>query len=143
MALKPWDEVGPGPLAFPIKGHTYVLADSYKTGLRVHNLVKDPDGLKGKTTEDLWRLALGDLYDEMVKADVPPEALARAGITALTFYQYGRAAAEFVWENDLDPEALAAAAAQVTKGQTGSSSTGGARKTRSPGSTSGTRPRKR
>jgi len=144
MALKSWDEVGPDPLTFPIGGRTYVLRDTLKTGLHILELFADEDELKGMTNADLWRLGLGDLYDEMVENGAPGEAIARAGVTALTFYRHGRAAAEFIWENDLDPEALAAAAAQVKqKDQAASSSTGEASETPSPASTSGTRSRKK
>lgn len=143
MALKSWDEVGPEPLAFPIGGHTYVLRESYKTGLRIQRLFADEKAIAGMTNADLWKLGLGDLYDEMVKADVPSEAVARAGITALTFYRHGRAAAEFIWENDLDPEALAAAAAQVQAKDQTETSTGAVKGTRSRASTSGTRSRRK
>lgn len=146
MALKPWEEIAPEPLAFPIAGRTFTVKPlSYKDGLRVEALFASEK--VEITNEELWRLGLGDTFDEMVEAGVPPAAVARAGMAAITDYQRGRAAAELIWESGLNPEALAAAATAAKqqspgksqKGSTRSTGTAAAGKTPTRASGSGTR----
>jgi len=112
MTLKPWDEIAPEPLAFPIGGRTFTVQPmTYKDGLRLEHLLDDPKAREGLTNRDLWQLGLGDTFDQMVDAGVTTDAIARAGLAAITDYQHGRAAAEVIWESGLHPQALADQAA--------------------------------
>lgn len=141
MALKAWEEFTPEPLSFPIGGKRYVVKPlGYKAGLRIEEILSS-DSLEGVTNEDLWRLGLGETFNEMVADDVSPKAIARAGMATITDYRHGREAAELVWEAGLDPEALTAAATAVTQQRESASSTGTgeANETQQPASTSGTR----
>lgn len=147
MSLKPWEDLAPEPLAFPIGGRIFTVKPlSYKDGLNLEHLLSDAEARDGLTDRDLWRLMLGDTFDEMVEAGVAPQPLARAGMAALADHQRGREAAEAIWESGVSPEALAAAATAATrktksskKASTRSTGSGAARKTPSRASTSGTR----
>lgn len=158
MALRAYEEIAPDPLAFPIGGKTYVVAQpGYLTGLKLQQLVAgdlDVEAEFGNDAEGLWRLILGPTFEQMRKDNVPGEALARAAFTALTDYKFGRTAAEKVWETGIDPKALASAMQQMAtkppsstapkaKGSTRSRSTASASGTRKPASTSRTTSRKR
>lgn len=149
MPLKAYEEFAPEPLTFPIGGKLYELPPlDYRLGLRLQQILAgEDDSLDGAKGEDLFRLVLGSLWDEMKTDGVPLDAMNRAGFAALADYQYGRAMAEKVWENGLDPEALAAAlTAAAPKGRkrpadrkTRSTPTAAASSTRSRASGSGTR----
>lgn len=110
MPLKAYEEIAPEPLAFPIGGKMYVCPPvGFKEGLRLTEIIQA--GAQAQTpesAEDLWRMILGTAYDEMKADNVPGDALARAGFAALTDFQFGRDAAEAVWESGADPKALAA-----------------------------------
>jgi hypothetical protein len=110
MPLKAYEEIAPEPLAFPINGKLYVVPPvGFQTGLRLTEIIQaGPSVQTPETAEDLWRMILGPAYDEMKTDDVPGDALARAGFAALTDFQFGRDAAEAVWESGADPKALAA-----------------------------------
>jgi hypothetical protein len=108
MALSEYQTFATPPLAFPINGKTYTLKPlSIEAGLRLAGAIEDGDAelddLKG---ESLWRLLLGDTWDEMRTDGVPLEAATRAGLTALADHQQGRAFAEVIWETGADPKAL-------------------------------------
>lgn len=143
MPLKPYEEFAQEPLAFPIGGKTYTVPPlGYIDGIRLSRVFAGEDkSLDDAPPEEGWRLVLGSAFDEMVADKVPMEALARAGFTAMTDFQYGRQQAERVWESGLDPKALAAAmkqAAEQVAASMASSSTAAARRTRSRASTTGT-----
>lgn len=108
MPLKPYEEFAPEKLAFPIGGKLYVVEPvGYKEGLRLTEMIASKPGAEFKeTAEDIWRLVLGKAYDAMKKDNVPGDALARAAFAALTDFQFGRDAAETVWESGVDPKAL-------------------------------------
>lgn len=142
MALKPWSEVCPEPLAFPIGGKVYVVPELGKDdGIKLQYVLAGKDhSLDGEDPEVGWRLVMGPVWDEMAADGVSSLAMSRAAFAALADLTQGRAAAEKVWESGIDPEALAAAmAATQTNPQTRSSSTAAVTKTRSRASTSGTR----
>lgn len=141
MALKAYEEFAEAPLAFPIGGKVYAVpAVSYLTGIRLTRIFTGEDkSLEGKPPEDGWRLVLGSAWDEMAADDVPMDAMSRAGLAAIADFQFGRAAAELVWESNVSPEELAAATAANRKERRATQrSTGTGRKTRSRASTSGT-----
>ena len=141
MPLKAFEDFAPEPLAFPIGGKVYTaklvgMAD----GLRLQRVIEGKDDSLSKAEpEVLWRMVLGDAWDEMMADNVPIEAASRAALAALADFQFGRAEAERVWEAGISPEALAARAAASRQESTPSTRTGGAAKTRRRASTSGTR----
>ena len=136
MPLKAYEEFAQEPLAFPVGGKVYVVPPlGFTDGIRLQRvLAGEDDSLTDAPAEDGWRLVLGSAFDEMVADKVPIEAIARAGFTAMTDFQFGREQAERVWEAGLDPKALAAAVTAareaLDKGSTPSSSTGAANGTR-------------
>lgn len=141
MALKAYEEFAEEPLTFPIGGKLYVVPPlSYHTGIRLTRIISGEDhSLDGKPAEDGWRLVLGPCWDEMVSDDVPMDAMSRAGLAAISDFQFGRAAAERVWEANISPEALAVAVAANRKQKRAArTSTATARKTHSRASSSGT-----
>lgn len=109
MPLKPYEEFA-DPLAFPIGGRVYTVPPlPYRAGLRLQRILAGEDTAEDLPAEDLWRMVMGDAWDQMVADDVPLEAMSRAGIAAVADFRWGRATAENVWESGVDPEALAAA----------------------------------
>ena len=143
MPLKAYEEFAQEPLAFPIGGKVYTVPPlGFADGIRLQRvLAGDDDTLDDAPAEEGWRLVLGSAFDEMVADKVPMEALARAGFTAMTDFQFGREQAERVWEAGLDPKALADAVAAATKAvadSTPSRSTGAANATRKRASSTGT-----
>lgn len=119
MALKAYEEFAPEPLVFPIGSKRYEVPPlGYREGIRLQGILAGTDhSLDGKDPTEGWRLVLGTAWDEMVADDVPIEALSRAGFTAMTDFQFGRTAAENVWESGISPEALAAAMAATQTSQ--------------------------
>ena len=147
MPLKAYEEFAQEPLAFPISGKVYVVPPlGFTDGVRLQRvLAGEDDSLNNAPAEEGWRLILGTAWDEMVADNVPIEAIARAGFTAMTDFQFGREQAERVWEAGLDPKALAeavTAAREQLTGLTPSPSTGAANGTRKRASTTTTSSRK-
>lgn len=142
MPLKAYEEFAQEPLAFPIGGKVYTVPPlGFTDGITLQRVISgEPTELTDAPVEDGWKLILGPVFDEMVADKVPMEAIARAGFTAMTDFQFGREAAERVWESQLDPKALAEAvtAASSLADSRPSSSTGAARKTRKRATTTGT-----
>lgn len=135
MPLKAYEEFAQEPLAFPVAGKVYVVPPlGFTDGIRLQRvLAGEDDSLTNAPAEDGWRLILGTVFDEMVADKVPMEAIARAGFTAMTDFQFGREQAERVWEAGLDPKALAEAilaARDQLADSTPSPSTGAANETR-------------
>lgn len=140
MALKAFEEFLEEPLVIPIGGKAYVvppvdalngvrLSDSFLAA-RSGNSTSDVDD---ETELDLYKRALGAAYDDLVADGVPFPALMRAGKTALYDFMAGRDAAENYWNTgSLSGEATPSPAEGT------STSTGAAKKTQKPASTSGT-----
>lgn len=150
MALKAYEEIAPEPLAFPIGGKLYTVPPvGFQTGLRLTEMIQAGPQVQSKeTAEDLWRMILGPAYEEMKADNVPGDALARAGFAALTDFQFGRDAAEAVWESGADPKALTEimlkrAAEKTPPASTRSRSTASGTRTRKPASTRSTTSRTR
>lgn len=136
MALSAYEEFAKEPLVFPIGGKNYTLKPvDIPTGHKLLGLIngKDKDFAKAPS-EELWKLLLGDLWEEFEKDGVPQEAAVRAGLTALADWQYDRETAEAAWEAGADPKALQAymqaKAATANRATRRSTSTGAAKKTR-------------
>lgn len=135
MALSAYEEFANEPLVFPIGGKNYVCKPvSIPAGRKLAALINGRDKEFAKApSEDLWRLVLGDLWDQFEADGVPQAAAVRAGLTALADWQYDRATAEAAWEAGADPKALQAymeANSPTNRAQRRSKSTGAARKTR-------------
>lgn len=137
--MKSWDEIRPDLLAFPIGGKVYTIPElPYQAMLTIEKIkAGQPTELDDADAVDTWRLVMGDAYDQMVADNVPGEALTRAGLATLTYFEMGREAAEAIWENGIDPKALAAAIQSRTEPQP-PSSTDAANATPSPASTNTT-----
>lgn len=148
MPLKAYEEFAEEPLAFPIAGKTYTVPTvSFRDGIKLQRVLSGEDkSLNDAPAEEAWRLVLGAAYDEMVADNVPMEALSRAGLAALSDFQFGRESAERVWESGLDPKALQAALAAAEKPSPASKrsrSTASATRTRKRASSPSTTSRKK
>lgn len=133
MALSAYESFANEPLVFPIGGKKYTLKPvSIPNGRILANLISGKDKkLQQAPSEELWKLVLGDLWDEFEKDGVPVEAATRAGLTALAEFQYGRDAAEAAWEAGADPKALEAYMAKPkNRAERRSTNGAAARKTR-------------
>lgn len=109
--MKSWDDVRPDLLTFPIGGKVYTIPElAYDAMLTIQRAkAGESTYLDGMTPEETWRLVMGGAWDEMVADNVPAEAVARAGFATLAYFELGSDAAEAVWENGIDPKALAEA----------------------------------
>lgn len=157
MAAKPWLVI---PLVLPVGDTEYateyaVQPINYADGLTLIATVnnRDEGGLPKDAPEDaLYQLVMGDTWTRMRDDGCPYPVLFRAGNAALQYQialvqdvdmESAVQIGERVWEAGLDPEAVAAWAAAITKPQpetsTRSTSTAGAGKTQRRASTSGTR----
>jgi len=123
-----------GPLELPIRGKTYTLP-----------VVKAPDGAKilaalaGKgelSDAQLHKILLGDVEKQMTDDGVTPFELDRVLWTALADVQKGRAIAEVIWEQGIDPKALTEA---TNRAQRRSKPSAAASTTKRPASTSTTK----
>ena len=137
--MKAWEDIAPEPLSFPVKGKVYTIPElDYRTMLTIQKIrAGQATELDGADAAESWRLVMGAAFDEMVADGVSAEALSRAGLATLAFFEHGREMAELIWEQGIDPkavlEALAANAPRTT-----SSSTAAANETPSPAPSSGT-----
>ena len=145
MPLKAYEEFAQEPLTFPIGGKQYVCPPlGFVDGIRLQRiLIGQDESLNDAPPEEAWKLILGGAFEEMCADKVPMEAVARAGFTAMTDFQFGREQAERVWESGLDPKALAEAikGAQKQLASQQSNSTDAETKTPSQESSTGTNSR--
>lgn len=142
--MKSWDEVQKDQLEFPIGGKTYVVPElSYQSMLTLERAkAGEKTHLDDAPPEETWRIVLGHVWDDMVADDVPGEALMRAGLAALAFFQFGLETAEAIWESGVDPKALTEAMRAAQAGSTQSPSTAAASSTRKRASSTGTTSRR-
>lgn len=145
--MKAWEDTDRDRLEFPIGGKTYVIPElPYQAMLTLEKAkAGEKTYLDDAPPEETWRIVMGHVYDDMVTDNVPGEALMRAGLAALAFFEFGREVAEAVWETGIDPKALSAAIqaqAQGREGSTPSPSSGAASSTRKRASSSGTTSRR-
>jgi hypothetical protein len=110
MSLAAYETFAEEPLVFPIGGKTYTHTEpTIPNGIRLNAIMTGTAEDSAALTEiDLWRLALGPLWDEMIADGVPLRAATRAGLAALTDFQYGRQLAEAAWVAGANPKALEA-----------------------------------
>ncbi|TCO64389.1 DUF7426 family protein [Actinocrispum wychmicini] len=123
MAFRDLSEVLDAGLSLPINGKTYVVPPvDAETGLRLQRLAElaatvahaveageqiDTVALDDAGEIDLYRDALGTVYDEMIADRVSWPALKLAGVTAWLDAAVGREAAEAYWNGAGSPEAPA------------------------------------
>jgi hypothetical protein len=138
MALPPYEEFAQEPLVFPIGGKNYTLPPrGIPDGIALADIISGKDEAAQELSGvDLWRMLLGDVWDQMIADGVPLEAATSAGLTALADFQYNREYAEQVWRRETGPKAPTNRKARRSKSST---STAAANTTPSPASTSGTR----
>lgn len=150
MALKAWDLHA--KLEFPIHGKTYVVPEiNWSDGQKLAAIWIGGDS--SASSDVLFRLAMGDTWDEMLTDGVSARIMFRAGMASVTFHiaalnddDDAEKVAAAVWESGISPEAVAATLAATLKASTDSTVTDAAPVTRSRASTSGTRtsrPRKK
>ena len=146
MSMKSWDEIEKDRLEFPIAGKTYVIPElPYQSMLTLEKAkAGEATYLDDAPPEETWRIVMGDVYDDMKADNVPGEALARAALATLAFFEFGRDIAEAVWETGIDPKALDEAIRAQTgrEGSKPSPSTAAASSTRKRASSSGTTSRR-
>jgi hypothetical protein len=132
--LTPYEEFANPPLVFPIGGKNYALKPvNIPNGIILQKMLAGDKQYAKLSGVELWKLVLGDLYDEFIADNVPAQACVRAGIAALAEYQYGRVMAEAAWEAGSDPKALEAymeSRMPTNRASRRSKSTGAATKTR-------------
>lgn len=111
------------PLVFPIGDKDYTVKPvGIDDGYRLADILNgDEKSNKGLKNDDLFRLAMGDTYDEMREDGVALHLAFRAGMASLAHFrtltagesfETALASAEAIWESGLDPKALAEWAAE-------------------------------
>jgi hypothetical protein len=132
-------------LSLPVKDKTYrVPPPSAATGLRVQAIMQaaavaadggqiDEAVLKDAAERDMYRDVLGTAHAEMVADDVGWPTLKHCAVTAMVWIVQNKDAAERYWNSGGDPSRLAPNRKQRR------SSSDAANKTRSRGSSSGTK----
>lgn len=143
--LKPYEEFAQEPLEFPIGGKVYRLEPyDIPTGLKLTKVItRQDEEFAQLPPEELYKLALGNLWDQMVADGVSLAAVSRCGLTAISDFQYGREMAEAAWEKGADPKAISAYLMRnLPRAGRRSQSTGGASKTPSRARSKATTSRK-
>ena len=106
MELREFTEFSDGPLVFPYKGAKYVAPEiSVELGLRLNGITNHGQETELESVE-LFKLVLGDVWDQMAEDGVPLAFATRAGMTMVADFQYGRLYAEATWETGADPKAM-------------------------------------
>jgi len=145
--MRDFSEFAEKPLVFPINGKKYEVPPvGIETGLILSGAILGTDKTMSKQSpEELWKLLLGPVWDEMIADGVPLHAATRVGMTALADFTYNREAALFTWEVGEDPKALAdyMQAQAPNRASRRSQSTGTANTTKPRASTKATTSRKR
>lgn len=128
--LREYDEFADGPLQFPIRGKVYEAPEvSMELGFRLTAIVNG-DAEQDLPAKDLYRLVLGDAWDQMVADGVPLDAAMRAGLAAVNDFTYGREYAVASWEAGLNPKAMTEKLqSQGNRASRRSKSSGGAKRT--------------
>lgn len=132
------------PKCLPILGTTYEFPArvSAETGALLLQIERqrtevDPSGLGEEVLERVQRDLLGDTYDTMRVAGVPPAMVSHAIATLMVWHLYGQQAAEAAWERMGEAQTPNRAQRRTA------ASKGSGSKTRSPASTGGTTGRTR
>ncbi|MEU7340542.1 hypothetical protein [Streptomyces sp. NPDC007074] len=146
MAFEALGQLLDETLALPVGDKVYVVpAPSAATGLRVQAIMQaaavaadgghiDDAVLADAAERDMYRDVLGTAHAEMVAADVAWPTLKHCAVTAMVWIVQNKEAAERYWNSGGDPSRLA------PNRQQRRSSSAAANKTRSRGSSSGTKP---
>lgn len=108
MAMKPWEEIRPAPLSFPIGGKTYVVPEMPYLDWLTLQAIQAGEIDEVAAEADDWRIVLGSALDEMRAGNVPATAIERAGLAAYVYVNFGQEMAEAVWEAGVDPKEILA-----------------------------------
>jgi hypothetical protein len=109
MPLRPLEDIL-GPLIVPVRGKEYTLpAVTLSDGLKIHASRNNGAALE---YQELYRIILGDVHEQMLADHVPGDVVDRVFLTAYTDFTSGRDSAEEVWQNGV-PKALRDAAKEV------------------------------
>lgn len=113
MPFKDFDEFAAEPITLGYRGKKYTLPmPDVETGLRLTRMIAESQSEDSQFAdmpiEDLWKMLLADVYDEMLADKVPHAFLTRVALTSMSDFQYGREVAEMVWEAGADPKAMQA-----------------------------------
>ncbi|MBK6013743.1 hypothetical protein [Streptomyces sp. MBT53] len=146
MAFQEVDNLLDGSLTLPIKGKLYKIpAPPALIGLRVQAIMQaaataadggqaDREVLADAAERDMYADVLGTAHAEMVADNVEWPMLKHAAVTAMVWIIQSKDRAEAYWNTGGDPSQLA------PNRQQRRSTSDAANKTRSRGSTSGTKP---
>ena len=88
---------------------------------------------------NLWRMCLGDAYDQLLADGVKWGAFKHTAMTAMFWVVTDKETAREFWRTGQRPGKAVNRAARRAQAKPGTSESGAANSTRSPGSTSGTR----
>lgn len=124
-------------LTLPIRGTSYTVesADGERW-LRLQAIAANTDTKSGESMMDLYRLALGDTFDQLVNAKVSGADIQHAGTTAF-YWQIGREdLAQAFWRSGgkapgprrATPKTTRPAAASTTRRRASGSGTSGRKK---------------
>jgi hypothetical protein len=153
MAAKPWIVV---PLVLTVDAKEYPIQPlDYRLGLSL-KAVAEGDSKEitdDSTDEDMFKLVMGEAWQQMLDDGCPFAAMFRAGMASVQYQiallngidsEAAAGIGERVWESGIDPEMLAAmvSAANPSKDSKPSTPTGSARKTPSRASTKTTTSRR-
>lgn len=109
MPLRPLEDII-GPLVVPVRGKEYSLPSvTLADGLKLHASRNNGAPLD---SDELYRIILGDVHEQMIADHVPGDVIDRVFLAAYTDFTSGRESAEEVWENGI-PKALRDAAKEV------------------------------
>jgi hypothetical protein len=122
MAFKDWQDTGNvSPLTLPIRDRDgqrreYTIPPlGYLDGIKLREEVaRIASGEPGEmSNEEFLKMILGGQLQQMRDDNVPPSAIVHAASVAHVDALHGRTAAEKLWNEGPDPEALAAAMAAL------------------------------
>ena len=142
--LKAYEELA-DPLIIPINGKEYTIPPLGAHDGILFTLASDPanaNELDTLTDDQVNRMFLGDVYDEMIADNVPGEALTRALLAAMADHKSGRLAATMLWETGGDPKAVTDYVKTLVQRAKRKKPTDKATSTKRQASTSGTTSRK-
>lgn len=123
MAYKELEDFLDSDLTLPIRGKKYTCPDpGWENVLWLEQRMKtvmkaaqgadlsddDREVLNDSDTDELFAVALGDAYDQMLDDGLPAAYIRHAGLTAVMHWSVGEEQAKAFWESGGDPERSAA-----------------------------------
>lgn len=123
------------PLVLPVGASTYEVAPvGYTAGLELQDVMngKHKTITKKSPDADVFRLCMGETWDQMEKDGQPYPVMLRAGVASIQFQSAlvsgvdmdaALAIGEQAWDANIDPEAMAAAITAATQQAAATSTT--------------------